>query len=167
MARKQQKGFRVKYTKVKFDTARIIKLYKAGKSVNEIALAIGYPPRTGQNRTRLVLAKAGLYSAKSVAKAGRKKQPIRTVVQGTTALARVLTIPAARDTDDRKSFHVKLKEVFRVAKSRFDSLQPKQRSAWMDALVGLLLAESGAQVPRTFEPVAVPEQYVASRVAQA
>lgn len=154
----------VKYRKVDFNPARIVKLFKAGKTVNEIALSIGYPPRTGQNRTRKALVAAGVYSTSVATKTPRKKAASK--VPASKALARVLTIPVPRDSADRKTFHMKLRESFRFVKNRFDSLQAKQQNAWMDALVGLLLAESGAQVPRTFEPVAVPEQY-AGRVAQA
>jgi hypothetical protein len=52
-----------KYKRVKFSPARIVKLYKAGKSVSQIAQAIGYPPNTGQNRVRGLLITAGLYKA--------------------------------------------------------------------------------------------------------
>lgn len=155
----------VKYKKVDFNPSRILKMFKAGKTVNEIALAIGYPPNTGQNRTRKVLAAAGVYNG---AKAPSKKvgKTKGKTAAASKALARVLTIPVPRDASDRRTFHMKLRESFRFVKNRFDSLQSKQQNAWMDALVGLLLAESGSQVPRTFEPVAVPEQY-AGRVAQA
>lgn len=52
-----------KYKRVKFSPARIVKLYKAGKNVSEIAQAIGYPRGRGQNRCRAVLVKAGVYKA--------------------------------------------------------------------------------------------------------
>lgn len=56
-------GKSTKYKKVKFDLAveRIIALYKEGKPVSQIALAIGFPPNCGQNRTRRVLEQAGIY----------------------------------------------------------------------------------------------------------
>ena len=47
--------------KVKFNIPRILKLYKAGKNVSQIAQAIGYPRGHGQNRCRAALEKAGLY----------------------------------------------------------------------------------------------------------
>ena len=50
-----------KYPKVKFNVKRIVKLYKDGKNVSQIALAIGYPKGTGQNRTRAALVFAGAY----------------------------------------------------------------------------------------------------------
>jgi hypothetical protein len=51
----------MEYPKVKFDIARIVKLYKAGKNVSQIARAVGYPAGHGQNRTRAALVKAGAY----------------------------------------------------------------------------------------------------------
>ena len=36
--------------KVKFSIARIVRLYKAGKNVSQIAQALGYPAGTGNNR---------------------------------------------------------------------------------------------------------------------
>ncbi len=53
----------MKYTKVRFDVKRIVKLFKAGKNVSEIAQAIGYPKGHGQNRTRAALVKAGALKA--------------------------------------------------------------------------------------------------------
>jgi hypothetical protein len=50
----------MKYPKVKFDVKRIVRLYKAGKNVSQIAQAIGYPAGHGNNRTRAVLEKAGV-----------------------------------------------------------------------------------------------------------
>jgi len=49
------------YPKVKWNPARIVRLYKAGRNVNQIALAVGYPKNTGQNRVRNLLIKKGLY----------------------------------------------------------------------------------------------------------
>lgn len=66
-------GKAVKYKKVKLDVAKIIALYKSGKPVSQIALAIGYPPNCGQNRTRRVLEQAGIYKQKAVKKAAKKK----------------------------------------------------------------------------------------------
>lgn len=48
---------------VKFNKARIISLYEAGRCVSEIAQAIGYPKKTGNNRVRDVLKRAGIYRA--------------------------------------------------------------------------------------------------------
>lgn len=42
----------------------IIALYKAGKTVSEIAQAIGYPRGHGNNRVRHVLLKAGIYKGR-------------------------------------------------------------------------------------------------------
>jgi hypothetical protein len=50
-----------KYPKVKFNVKRIVKLYKEGKNVSQIAQAMGYPKNTGQNRTRAALVFAGVY----------------------------------------------------------------------------------------------------------
>jgi hypothetical protein len=41
-----------KYPKVKFNVKRIVKLYKDGKNISQIAQAVGYPAGHGQNRTR-------------------------------------------------------------------------------------------------------------------
>jgi DNA-binding NarL/FixJ family response regulator len=49
--------------KVKWNPARIRRMYKAGKNVSQIAKAIGYEPNTGNNRVRNFLAKAGLYKS--------------------------------------------------------------------------------------------------------
>ena len=51
----------MEYSKVKFNVARIVKLYKAGKNVSQIAQTIGYPAGHGNNRTRAALEKAGVY----------------------------------------------------------------------------------------------------------
>ena len=47
--------------KVSFNIPKILKLYKAGKNVSEIAQAVGYPRGHGQNRCRAALEKSGLY----------------------------------------------------------------------------------------------------------
>jgi hypothetical protein len=65
-------GKAVKYKKVKLDIAKIIALYKSGKPVSQIALAIGYPPNCGQNRCRRILEKASIYK-RPVKKAAKKK----------------------------------------------------------------------------------------------
>ena len=41
--------------------ARIIRLYKSGKNVAEIARLAGYPAGHGNNRVRNLLMKAGTY----------------------------------------------------------------------------------------------------------
>jgi hypothetical protein len=66
-------GKSTKFKKVKMDVARIIAAYKSGKPVSAIALAIGFPPNCGQNRTRRVLEQAGIYKQKAVKKAAKKK----------------------------------------------------------------------------------------------
>lgn len=43
------------------DSAQAVELYKAGKSVPEIALAYGYAPGTGRNAVRNALIRAGIY----------------------------------------------------------------------------------------------------------
>ena len=48
-------GKAVKYKRVKFDVAKIIALYKSGKPVSAIAVAIGFPPNC-TDRTRRVRA---------------------------------------------------------------------------------------------------------------
>jgi hypothetical protein len=52
-----------RYKRVQWDPRRIVKMYKMGKLVSEIAVAIGYPPNAGQNRVRGLLQRAGLYKA--------------------------------------------------------------------------------------------------------
>jgi hypothetical protein len=59
----------MKYPKVKFNVARIVKLYKAGKNVSQIAQAIGYPAGHGNNRTRAALEQAGVYKKPAQRKA--------------------------------------------------------------------------------------------------
>jgi hypothetical protein len=44
-----------------FSADRAVGLYLTGKSVPEIALEFGYAPRTGNNRVRTALIKAGVY----------------------------------------------------------------------------------------------------------
>jgi hypothetical protein len=41
--------------------ARILRGYKAGKNVSELARLAGYPAGHGQNRVRALLTKAGVY----------------------------------------------------------------------------------------------------------
>lgn len=66
-------GKAVKYKRVKFDVAKIIALYKSGKPVSAIAVAIGFPPNCGQNRCRRVLVAAGIYKATASKKRVAKK----------------------------------------------------------------------------------------------
>jgi hypothetical protein len=54
-------GKATKYKRVKFAPAQIVAMYRAGKCVAEIALAIGYPANHGNNRVRRILMKAGVY----------------------------------------------------------------------------------------------------------
>ena len=61
-------GKSLKYKRVRFDVAKIVALYKSGKPVSEIALAIGFPANCGQNRTRRVLEQAGIYKSRKPAK---------------------------------------------------------------------------------------------------
>jgi hypothetical protein len=49
----------MKYTKVRFNVKRIVKLYKDGKNVSQIAQAIGYPAGHGNNRTHAAAGKSG------------------------------------------------------------------------------------------------------------
>lgn len=65
-------GKATKHKTVKFAVAKIIALYKSGKPVSRIALAIGFPPNCGQNRTRRVLEQAGIYK-RTAKKAAKKK----------------------------------------------------------------------------------------------
>jgi len=43
--------------------AQVVRLYKSGARVSEIARKIGYPAGHGQNRVRHLLEKAGVYKA--------------------------------------------------------------------------------------------------------
>lgn len=45
------------------NSARIIRLYKSGKNVAEIARLAGYPTGHGNNRVRGLLVKAGAYKS--------------------------------------------------------------------------------------------------------
>lgn len=65
-------GKATKFKRVKMDVSKIIALYKSGKPVSQIALALGFPANCGQNRTRRVLEQAGIY--KSTAKKATKKK---------------------------------------------------------------------------------------------
>lgn len=66
-------GKATKYKRVKFDVAKIIAAYKSGKPVSAIAVAIGFPPNCGQNRTRRVLEQAGIYKPTTSKKPAKKK----------------------------------------------------------------------------------------------
>jgi DNA-binding NarL/FixJ family response regulator len=48
---------------VKWNPARIKRMYRAGKNVSQIAKAIGYAPNTGNNRVRNLLQKSGVYKS--------------------------------------------------------------------------------------------------------
>jgi hypothetical protein len=48
-----------------FDGSKIVELYRAGKSVSEIASSMGYPLGAGQNRVRYTLVRAGVYVPKA------------------------------------------------------------------------------------------------------
>jgi hypothetical protein len=54
-------GKATKFKRVKFAPAQIVAMYKSGKCVSEIALAIGYPANHGNNRVRRTLISAGIY----------------------------------------------------------------------------------------------------------
>jgi hypothetical protein len=64
-------GKSTKFKRVKMDVSKIIALYKSGKPVSQIALALGFPKNCGHNRTRRVLIMAGVYSSK---KTGSKRK---------------------------------------------------------------------------------------------
>jgi len=55
---------RKRYPKV-LNRARILRAYRAGKCVAEIARLAGYPKGHGQNRVRALLTKAGVYKGKA------------------------------------------------------------------------------------------------------
>jgi hypothetical protein len=89
MAKKGKRGT-VGKANIKFSATRAVKLYQSGKSVPQIALAMGYPPGTGNNRTRAALVKAGVYShaqtttKKATPAAGPKAQRTRTAAPRAT-----------------------------------------------------------------------------------
>ena len=56
-------GRATKYKKVKLNPRRVVAMYKDGKNVSQIALAVGYPANTGNNRVRRVLMAAGVYKS--------------------------------------------------------------------------------------------------------
>lgn len=64
-SRLMAEGQMSKYKKVKFDVKRVVRLYKSGKNVSQIAQLVGYPAGHGNNRTRSVLVKAGVYKKAS------------------------------------------------------------------------------------------------------
>jgi hypothetical protein len=66
-------GKSTKFKRAKMDVSKIIALYKSGKPVSQIALALGFPANCGQNRTRRVLEQAGIYKRTLVKKAAKKK----------------------------------------------------------------------------------------------
>lgn len=66
-------GKSIKYKRVKMDVSKIIALYKSGKPVSQIALALGFPENCGQNRTRRVLEQAGIYKRTPAKKTAKKK----------------------------------------------------------------------------------------------
>ena len=49
----------------KINTARAVRLYKAGNNISTIAIAFGFPRGTGNNRVRAVLEKAGVHCPKN------------------------------------------------------------------------------------------------------
>ncbi len=57
----RQKGRAPYLEHQQFSADRAVGLYLTGKSVPEIALEFGYAPRTGNNRVRTALVKAGIY----------------------------------------------------------------------------------------------------------
>lgn len=46
--------------KVYFSTARVVKMFRAGQRVSEIARAVGFKRGCGQNRVSAALVKAGV-----------------------------------------------------------------------------------------------------------
>jgi len=58
-----------------------------------------------------------------------------------------------------------LKECYRFVSSRFKKLPTnhKTRSAWVDKLVGMVLAEMGVSGTKSFHPTAIPEGFKAER----
>jgi hypothetical protein len=66
-------GKSTKFKRVKMDVSKIIALYKSGKPVSHIALALGFPANCGQNRTRRVLEQAGIYKSTAKKTTPKKK----------------------------------------------------------------------------------------------
>lgn len=60
--------------KDKFSEKRVIGLYKAGRKVVDIAVAMGYKRGHGQNRVRHCLIKAGIYAVSCAKTAAREKK---------------------------------------------------------------------------------------------
>ncbi len=50
------------YPKV-LNKSQVVRLYKGGARVSEIAVKVGYPAGHGQNRVRNLLEKAGVYKS--------------------------------------------------------------------------------------------------------
>ena len=50
-----------KYTNVRFNVQRIVRLRKGGHNIADIARALGFPENCGQNRVTNALVKAGLW----------------------------------------------------------------------------------------------------------
>jgi hypothetical protein len=48
---------------VKWNPARIKRMYREGRNVSQIAQAIGYPAGHGNNRVRNLLQKSGVYKS--------------------------------------------------------------------------------------------------------
>jgi len=68
----------MKNGKVRWNPARIKRLYKSGKNVSQIAQAIGCPPATGNNRVRHLLVSAGLCQVAESHGPERKPKPRNT-----------------------------------------------------------------------------------------
>ena len=56
----EKTGHVVRIEGVKFDVEKAVRLYKEGKSISDIAKAMGYPKGKGNNRTHAALMKAGV-----------------------------------------------------------------------------------------------------------
>jgi hypothetical protein len=127
-----------------FDANRAVKLFKGGMKISDIAVEMGYPKGQGQNRTRKALVDAGVYEVKQ-----------RT---GSTATAKAKGPQLVKATKLSSSHNpdVLMAEAYNVVASRYRQLTGRQRTGWMERLIGMLLTSIGAG-KRAVKPVALAE----------
>lgn len=125
----------------RFNADRAIRLYKKGKFVSDIAVAMGYERGHGQNRVRTALMSAGVY------------KPVRDTLKATPVAAKgkgnVTEMTPVSGPDNA------LRECLAVVESRYNKLHGRARSGWLEKLAGAVVARAGATKPVKIAPVSL------------
>lgn len=140
MANKNKKTRKAAKRAIQLDAAQfakqVVKMYRKGEHVADIAVAMGYQRGHGQNRVRTALMNADAY----------------TPVRGTAAsVATGKPKGAAITTAEQFA-----RECYNVVESRFHKLQGRARTGFPELVMGMVVAGLGQKKAMKVAPVAVP-----------